>query len=149
MATKVSDLMVRSVEFIAPESSVQHAAQLMGELDVSALPVGTAEELRSVVTDRDILYRLVAEGRDPKRTSVMQIASTMLFTCRADDSLRTAMDLIAAHQVRRLPVVNDAGHVIGWITLSDISRHLLVESEAVQRGLQALTEEPAAPPESA
>jgi CBS domain-containing protein len=137
---KVADLMTRHVEFIEPEASVQDAAALMGELDVSALPVGSAEELKGVITDRDILYRLVAEGKDPRRTPVMQIASKVVFSCRPEDNLNVAMDLMGSQNVRRLPVLDDAQRVVGWLTLSDLSRHLLVESEVVQNALKALPE---------
>ena len=58
---KVSDLMAAHVEFLESDATVQDAAALMGELDVSALPIGTAVDLRGVITDRDILYRVVAE----------------------------------------------------------------------------------------
>ena len=137
---KVADLMTRHVEFIEPEASVQDAAALMGELDVSALPVGSAEDLKGIITDRDILYRLVAEGKDPRRTPVMQIASKVVFSCRPEDTLNVAMDLMGSQNVRRLPVLDDAQRVIGWLTLSDLSRHLLVESEVVQNALKALPE---------
>ena len=137
---KVADLMTRHVEFIEPEASVQDAAALMGELDVSALPVGSAEELKGVITDRDILYRLVADGKDPRRTPVMQIASKVVFSCRPEDNLNVAMDLMGSQNVRRLPVLDDAQRVVGWLTLSDLSRHLLVESEVVQNALKALPE---------
>jgi CBS domain-containing protein len=137
---KVADLMTRHVEFVEPEASVQDAAALMGELDISALPVGSAEDLKGIITDRDILYRLVAEGKDPRRTPVMQIASKVIFNCRPDDPLNVAMDLMASQNVRRLPVLDDAQRVIGWLTLSDLSRHLLVESEVVQNALKLLPE---------
>lgn len=132
---KVRDLMVIHVEFIEPEASVQDAAALMGELDVSALPIGSADALKGVVTDRDILYRVVAEGRDPRRTAVLDVATRQIFTCGPDDPLESAMDLMASQNVRRLPVVNEAQRVVGWLTLSDLSRHLLVESEVVQGAL--------------
>jgi CBS domain-containing protein len=137
---KVADLMARHVEFIEPDATVQDAAALMGELDVSALPIGTPGDLKGVVTDRDILYRLVAEGKDPRRTSVLQIASRIVFSCRPDDELSTAMDLMASQNVRRLPVMDEAQHVVGWLTLSDLSRHLLVESEVLQSALKEMTD---------
>jgi len=137
---KVSDLMAKHVEFIEPDATVQEAAALMGELDVSALPVGTAEDLKGVITDRDILYRVVAEGKDPRRTDVLQAATRTIFTCRPDDTLKVAMDLMASQNLRRLPVVDEAERVIGWLTLSDLSRHLLVGSEVVQTALHDLTD---------
>src|SRR4030081_2865103 len=137
---KVAELMASHVEFIDADATVQDAASLMGELDVSALPIGTPEDLKGIITDRDILYRLVAEGKDPRRTKVLQIASKLIFSCRADDDLSVAMDLMASQNVRRLPVMDDASRVIGWLTLSDLSRRLLVESAVVQTALHELTD---------
>ena len=137
---KVADLMAKHVEFVDPDTSVQEAASLMGELDVSALPIGSAEDLKGIITDRDILYRVVAEGRDPKRTTALQVGTRNVFTCTADDDVTVAMDLMASQNVRRLPVVNEAQHVIGWLTLSDLSRHLLVQSEVVQNALRDITD---------
>jgi CBS domain-containing protein len=136
---KVADVMTRHVEFIEPDASAQDAAALMGELDVSALPLGSAGDLLGVVTDRDLLYRVVAEGKDPKRTRVRDVATKLVFTCRSDDPITTAMDLMASHNIRRLPVMED-DRIVGWLTLSDLSRRLLVDSEVVQKGLADLTD---------
>ena|SRR5687767_7878390 len=132
--------MAKHVEFIDPDATVQDAASLMGELDVSALPIGSAEDLKGVITDRDILYRVVAEGKDPRRTQVQNVATKTIFSCKPEDPISTAMNLMASQNVRRLPVLDDAERVIGWITLSDLSRHLLVESEIVQGALREITD---------
>ena len=146
---KVADLMTRHVEFVEPDASVQEAAALMGELDVSALPLGSENNLKGIITDRDILYRVVAEGRDPRSTKVADAATRLVFTCRADDPLTTAMDLMASHNIRRLPVMEENGRTVGWLTLSDLSRRLLVDSEVVQNGLKDLTDTLGAEPEPA
>jgi CBS domain-containing protein len=132
--------MTRHVEFIGGEELVREAAVLMGELDVGALPVGAAEQLDGIVTDRDILYRVVARGLDPTRVRVREVVSRPVVFCGEDDTLQAAMDLMAAHHVRRLPVRNAAGLVTGWITLADLSRQLLVGSEPLQAALRELTE---------
>jgi CBS domain-containing protein len=137
---KVSDLMAKHVEFIDADATIQDAASLMGELDVSALPIGTADDLKGVITDRDILYRVVAEGKDPRRTPVLQVSTRTIFSVRPEDPISSAMDLMASQNVRRLPVLDDAQRVIGWITLSDLSRHLLVESELMQGALREITD---------
>ena len=137
---KVRDLMATHVEFIEPEASVQDAAALMGELDVGALPVGTADELKGIITDRDILYRVVAEGREPRRTPVMEVATRQIFSCSPDDPVSAAMDVMASQNVRRLPVMSESQRVVGWLTLSDLSRKLLLESGAVQTGLREVEE---------
>ena len=137
---KVADLMAQHVEFIEPDATVQEAAALMGELDISALPIGTPENLQGVITDRDILFRAVAEGKDPRRTRVSQIATKRVFSCRPDDSVSVALDLMAAQNLRRVPVLDESGRVVGWLTLSDLSRRLLVENEVVQTALHEVTE---------
>ena len=138
---KVADVMSTAVEFIAGNAPVREAAELMGELDVGALPVGSADELDSIVTDRDILFRIVAAGLDPTSTLVRDIASRPVIACRETDGLQTVMDLMAANHIRRLPVKDDRGSISGWVTLADISRKLLVDSHGLQDALRLMTED--------
>jgi len=140
---RVGEIMTRYVEFIPPDAPVTEAAELMGELDVGALPVGTAEDLDGVVTDRDILYRVVAKGLAPGQVAVRDVASRPVIGCGAEDTLQSAMDLMAAHHIRRLAVRDAGGRVVGWITMADLARHLLVESGPLQEALRDLTEAPA------
>lgn len=137
---KVADLMTRHVEFVGGEASVREAAEMMGELDVGALPVGSAEALDGVLTDRDILFRVVAEGRDPDHVRVREVASRPVIGCGADEPVAAAMDLMAAHQVRRLAVRDETGRIAGWLTLSDLARHMLVDDAAVQAALARLSD---------
>lgn len=137
----VVDVMSREVEFIAQEASAQDAAELMGEIDVGALPVGTADRLHGIVTDRDLLYRVVAKGLDPASTRLRDIASRPVITCRPSDTLHSAMDAMAANHVRRMPVQDpETSVVVGWVTLADIARMLLVGSGDLQQALRAMTE---------
>ncbi|HEY0420482.1 MAG TPA: CBS domain-containing protein [Acetobacteraceae bacterium] len=137
---KMSEVMTRHVEFIAPDALVREAAELMGELDVGALPVGGPDDLRGVVTDRDLLYRVVAEGRDASVVRVAEVLTNPAITCREDDEAQTALDLMAAHHIRRLAVRDAAGRVSGWVTLADLSRRLLLDNPSLQEALRALTE---------
>ena len=137
---KVAEVMSTAVEFVAGDVPVKEAAELMGELDVGALPIGTATALHGIVTDRDLLFRVVAAGLDPKDTLVRDVASRAVIACREGDDLQVAMDLMAANHVRRLPVMDDRGAVCGWVTLADISRKLLVESQDLQGALSRITE---------
>ncbi|WP_241748886.1 CBS domain-containing protein [Teichococcus aerophilus] len=138
----VADVMSAEVEFIAADATVQQAAELMGELDVGGLPVGTPADLRGVVTDRDLLYRVIAAGRDPAAMRVRDAMTTPAIGCRASDDLRVAMDLMTAQNFRRLPVQDAQGKVVGWVTLADIARRLLVDEPAVQQALRGVTEPP-------
>ncbi len=137
----MADVMSTAVEYIGGNAPVREAAELMGELDVGALPVGSAGDLDGIVTDRDVLFRVVAAGLDPTSTLVRDIASRPVIACRETDGLQTAMDLMAANHVRRLPVRDDRGSISGWITLADISRKLLVDSHGLQDALRLMTED--------
>lgn len=130
---KVADIMTRFVEFVDADATACEAAVLMGELDVGALPVGTADDLQGVVTDRDILFRVVAKGYDPTTIAVGEFLSRPVIGCAEKDDVQSAMDLMASHGCRRLAVRDVRGAVIGWVTLADLARHLLVGDEALQR----------------
>ena len=135
----VSEIMAKALEFIAPDATVQEAAILMGELDVGALPVGSAEDLLGILTDRDILFRVVAEGGASTQVRVREVMSSSVFSCRDTDTLATAMDIMGAYHVRRLPVLDEAKHVVGWLTLSDVSRRLLLETDTIRNALGELS----------
>jgi CBS domain-containing protein len=137
---RVSDVMTTYVEFIDPAATVKDAAEMMGELEVGALPAGSAERVEGIVTDRDILYRVVAAGLDPNRVFVREIVSRPVVFCREDDTVRSAMDAMAANHVRRMPVQDAAGRVTGWVTLADLARKLLVDSGTLQGALTGLTD---------
>ena len=137
---RVADVMSRHVEFIEADAPVQEAAVLMGELDVGALPVGAPERLEGVLTDQDILYRVVARGLDCAAVRVRDVLTNPVLSCRAEDDVRDAMDLMAAHHIRRLPVRDAAGRVVGWVTLADLARRLLLDSGSLQAALREATE---------
>ena len=137
---RVEEVMARDVEFIPADAPVREAAELMGELDVGALPVGTAARLDGIVTDRDLLYRVVARGLDCAGVTVRQVMSRPVVSCQEDDTVQAALDLMAANHVRRLPVLDGAGKVSGWLTLADLSRRTLLDSGALQDALRAVTE---------
>lgn len=139
---KVSEVMTGGVEFIDAGVPITEAAELMGDLDVGSLPVGTADALEGVVTDRDILYRVVARGLDPTSVPVREVMTAPVVGCDVDDSVQSVLDTMAAHHVRRMPVQDARGRIVGWVTLGDLSRKLLVESEALQGFMHTLTEAP-------
>lgn len=139
---RVADIMTRDVEFVDADMSVREAAATMGDLGVGALPVGTPEDLQGIVTDRDILFRVVANGLDSNEVKVGAVMSTMVFSCREDDTIEAALDLMGARNVRRLPVQDGEGRVVGWVTLADLSRRLLLDSRVMQGALEELSSAP-------
>lgn len=135
----VADIMTRDVEFILPSATVAEAAMSMGDLSVGALPVGSAEDLQGIITDRDILFRVVATGRSNMEMLIGEVMTPTVYSCRQEDKLTTALDLMAARNVRRLPVLDANGMMVGLVTLADLPRTLLLESETVQQAVRAMS----------
>jgi len=136
---KVAELMSRDVEFIGKNDTIQAAAVLMGEIDVGALPVGSADNPLGVITTRDVLYRVCSTGKDPATTLVAEAMTEHVYTCDPDADIEAALDLMAGFHVRRLLVRDSNGRTVGWLTLGDISRKLLIDSSTVRDGLADLS----------
>ncbi len=118
---QVRDLMNSSVVSITPEESTALAARLLSRHNVGSLPVCAEDgRLRGIVTDRDIVTRCVATEEDPARTPVRDIMSRSCTVVSPDDDPREATRLMAAQQVRRLPVVEE-GRLVGMVSLGDLA----------------------------
>lgn len=112
--------MTSEVETTTSSQPLREAARLMKSGDFGSIPVVDDGRLVAVLTDRDIVIRAVAEGVDAATTQVGQIASTDPVTVAPDQSLDDALELMSAHQVRRLPVVED-GRLVGMLSQADIA----------------------------
>ena len=120
MAKSVRDAMTGDPRSIGATASVVEAARLMREQDIGSLPVTDDEQLVGMITDRDITMRVVAEAADPNVTSVEDVYSRDLVSVEPDNDLEEALGLMARHQVRRLPVVED-GRLVGIVAQADIA----------------------------
>ena len=140
---RIGDIMTRDVEFVDAGMAVAEVAATMGDLSVGALPVGSAGDLQGIVTDRDILFRVVAKGLDSNAVTAGEAMTTTVFSCRQEDTVTTALDLMGARNIRRLPVLDGDGRVIGLVTLSDLSRVMLLSSGVIERAVQEIEELPA------
>jgi CBS domain-containing protein len=118
---KVADVMTARVVLVPPDATVQEAATMMAEHDIGAILVGSGEALVGVLTDRDVILRVVVDGRDPKTVRVAEVMSTNVFGCRAEDSLDEAFREMSERQVRRLPVLAEDGRVVGIVVMSDLA----------------------------
>lgn len=118
---KVADVMTRGVGLVSPDATAQQAAIQMAELDVGALLVGD-DRLEGVLTDRDLILRVVVEGRDVRSLAVREVMSSMVFACHADDPIESAFREMRERQVRRLPVLDADERLVGIVTLGDVSR---------------------------
>ena len=129
---QIRDLMNPSVVTIEPGSSAALAARLLSRHNVGALPVCSGDRrLRGMVTDRDIVLRCVAAEEDPAQTPVRDIMTRGCVTVSPGDDCREASRLMAAQQVRRLPVV-EGGKVVGMISLGDLAKCRSYDMEAAQ-----------------
>jgi CBS domain-containing protein len=114
---RVSEVMASDVSVVAPGTTIDAAAQIMADLDVDGLPVGETEEtLAGIITSRDILLRVVAPRRDPRTTRVAEAMSTNVFTCAPEDEAAVVLRDMERNQVRRMPVVDGNGRIVGLVT---------------------------------
>jgi CBS-domain-containing membrane protein len=121
---RVHEFMTRRITSVHPATSVERAARLMAECDCGALPVlGDNGVLVGIVTDRDIAVRIVARGRDARHAIVADCMTERVFACFANESLAELMRQMAQHQVRRMPIVDDRGRLVGIVAQSDLARH--------------------------
>ena len=135
MAKTIRDLMTSNPSTIEPDKTVADAAKLMRDEDAGLIPIVEGQKLAGTITDRDIAIRVVAEGKDPQSSTVRDVMTSRLVTVDPDQDLDEALRLMAEHQVRRLPVVEEDGRLVGIVAQADIAKHTSDEKtgEVVQQ----------------
>ena len=121
MGKRIRDAMTSSPETVEPGKPATEAAKLMKKANAGMIPVVQDGQLVGMVTDRDIVLRVIAEGKNPASTTVGEIASAEVVTVAPEQDLDEALHLMAKHQVRRLPVV-ESGRLIGVLAQADVAR---------------------------
>ena len=139
MGKSVRDAMTENPRSIGASTSVVEAARLMREQDIGSLPITDDEELVGMITDRDITTRVVAEAADPKMTSVGDVVSRDLISVEPDEDLEEAVQLMASHQVRRLPVVEN-GRLVGIVAQADVALNLRENEQRTGELVEAISE---------
>ena len=119
---RVADIMTRDVETIGPAATVQEVAERMKAANIGSIPVCQDSRLVGTITDRDITIRVTAEGRDPQTTTVNDVMSRPVVTVRPQQDALEAQQLMHDHQVRRLPVVEQDGRLVGYVTTATLAR---------------------------
>jgi CBS domain-containing protein len=122
MPKTVREVMTSKLCSIDADKPVAYAAKMMRDEDVGIAPIVEGERLVGVLTDRDIAVRVVAEGRDPEQVKVTEVASSDLATLDPQQDLDEALRLMARHQVRRLPVVEEDGRLVGVLAQADVAK---------------------------
>jgi CBS domain-containing protein len=118
---KVKDVMTKLVEFVRPESTVQEAAGKMKAINGGPIPVCEGERVLGILTDRDIVVRAVAEGRDARTTRVQDVMTRDVVCCSEDDDVKVAARLMKENQIRRVIVVDAGKRLAGIVSLGDIA----------------------------
>ena len=139
MAKSVREAMTEDPRSIGQSASVVEAARLMREADIGSLPITDDEQLVGMITDRDITTRVVAEAADPKMTSVGDVVSRDLISVEPDEDLEEAVQLMASHQVRRLPVVEN-GRLVGIVAQADVALTLRENEQRTGELVEAISE---------
>jgi CBS domain-containing protein len=122
MAKRITELMSPNPCAIDADKPVAYAARMMKDEDVGLAPIVEGDRLVGTLTDRDIVTRVVAEGKDPQSVAVREVASTDLVTVDPGQDLDDALKLMARNQVRRLPVVEEDGRLVGVVSQGDVAR---------------------------
>ena len=117
---QVRDIMTTQVQSVTPQTDLITVARHMRDLNVGSLPIVENNRLLGIITDRDIVIRVIAEGRNPQTEQVLQHLTPNPMTIHSEASVNDAADLMAREQIRRLPVV-DEGKLVGWLALGDVA----------------------------
>jgi len=120
MSKTARDVMTPDAKCIGEHDTVADAAKRLAELDVGAMPIcGEDDRLKGMVTDRDIVVKVLAEGRDPQSTKAGELGEGKPVTIGADDSVADALKTMKEHKVRRLPVI-DGHDLVGIVSIADV-----------------------------
>jgi CBS domain-containing protein len=117
---KVREIMTTDVATATPETTLEDIATMMRDEDTGAIPVLDNDALVGIITDRDIVIRCIAEGKDPVETTVEDVVTESLETIEPDSDIEKARELMSRRQIRRLPVVED-GEFIGMLSIGDLA----------------------------
>ncbi|HZO59037.1 MAG TPA: CBS domain-containing protein [Solirubrobacterales bacterium] len=124
MAQKARDVMTSGVECVGENDTVLDAAKRLAELNVGSMPIcGEDDRLKGMLTDRDIVVKVLAQGKDPGSTKAGELGEGKPVTIGADDSVEEALETMMQHKVRRLPVI-DGHDLVGIVSQADIATNL-------------------------
>ena len=144
---KVREVMSPNPACCTPNDSAQTVAKIMRDRSVGAVPVVADEQSRvliGIITDRDFCCSIVADGLDPQGTTIEKFISANPISCRDGENVERCERLMQDHQVRRVPVVDEKGSVIGIVSQADLALH--DKAERVSRTLAEISRSDKAPP---
>jgi len=136
---KVQDIMTKNPETVGPGTYIGDVAKLMRDLDVGIIPIVSDDELKGVITDRDITIRVTAAGLNPFEVSVQDFISPNPVSVSPDDDIEKAREIMSEHQIRRL-LVTKGNKLVGIISLGDLATKDRAEDTATGEVLEDISE---------
>jgi CBS domain-containing protein len=135
----IRDVMNPDTETVSPSTTLKDAAAIMAKKGIGFLLIGEDDQLKGTVTDRDIVLRAVAEGKNLESTTVGDVLTGELLYCKADQDVDQVAQNMSEKQVRRMPVVNEDKRLVGVVSIGDMAQAL--NKEEVGRILEGVTSE--------
>lgn len=135
----LKDVMTTKVETITPETTVYEAAEEMRKSDVGSIPICQGEQVEGIITDRDIVTRVLAQGKDPGKTPVRDVMTKHVQCVFADEDVGVAAQRMEDEQIRRLLVVDDDHHLVGIVSLGDLAT-CMEDLRTVGKTLEGISE---------
>jgi CBS domain-containing protein len=119
----VSQIMSQNVQFCRPADNLETAAGIMWNHDLGCLPVlSSTNEIVGMITDRDICMACYTQGLPPRNIRVSSVMSQAVYSCRPDETINDVVEKLSSYQVRRLPVLESDGKLVGMVSLQDLAR---------------------------
>jgi CBS domain-containing protein len=123
-AMKIKDVMTKSPVFCSPETNLGTAAEIMWKRNIGFLPVvGQGDKVIGVITDRDMCMAMATRNRLPGQIAVREVASGVVYSCKPDEDVRTALNTMREKRIRRLPVIGANGRLEGVLAVDDVVLH--------------------------
>src|SRR5918992_1607386 len=143
MGTKVHEVMTERPRAVTPQTPLNEVAEVMETEDVGSVPVVEDDRLVGIVTDRDIVIRAIAKGKDPRGMPASEASTRELVTVSPDDDLSDALKLMAQYQVRRLAVTGEDERLVGVVSQADVAMH--VKDKEAGELLEGISRQPQGP----
>ena len=130
---KVKECMCKEVECLSKDSTVKECAKLMSDKHIGCVPVcDENKKILGIVTDRDVILRGIACDKDVNTTKLYEIMTTTVCTCNEEDTIETATKNMSENQIRRLPITDETGTVVGIISLANLCKNTETVGETLE-----------------
>ncbi len=138
---KINECMCKDVCFVKPDCNVYDAARIMNENHIGCIPVCDDEKtVVGVLTDRDIVLRTVACNKNAKETTVSEVMTTNVYTCKCEQNIEEAQELMSKNQIRRIPIIDSNSKMVGILTTGDLINNNNVKNQNVAETMQNICE---------